>query len=190
MPGGKGKSTGGKAGPKEAAGKSQKSHSAKAGLQVRLWFSSEGSRGEYEMVCAFAEGETRRFGCSIHIKTTRPCQIVAQKSRTTRRDTWRIRPRDRVRSILKLIPTITVIVSSHVTNAQDGDEIRDYLCRSPEADQLSHYSFRAVVSSVSSRTTRKTRCVSAPRVSALPPHPLPHHFRPFPPLIRLLSIIH
>lgn len=36
MPGGKGKSTGGKAGPKEAAGKSQKSHSAKAGLQVSL----------------------------------------------------------------------------------------------------------------------------------------------------------
>ena len=35
MAGGKGKSTGGKAGPKEAAGKSQKSHSAKAGLQVR-----------------------------------------------------------------------------------------------------------------------------------------------------------
>ena len=34
MAGGKGKSTGGKAGPKEAAGKSQKSHSAKAGLQV------------------------------------------------------------------------------------------------------------------------------------------------------------
>ena len=34
MPGGKGKSTGGKAGPKEVAGKSQKSHSAKAGLQV------------------------------------------------------------------------------------------------------------------------------------------------------------
>lgn len=34
MPGGKGKSTGGKAGPKEAAGKTQKSHSAKAGLQV------------------------------------------------------------------------------------------------------------------------------------------------------------
>jgi len=34
MAGGKGK-TGGKAGPKEAAGKTQKSHSAKAGLQVR-----------------------------------------------------------------------------------------------------------------------------------------------------------
>lgn len=34
MPGGKGKSTGGKAGPKAAEGKSQKSHSAKAGLQV------------------------------------------------------------------------------------------------------------------------------------------------------------
>ena len=34
MAGGKGKSTGGKAGPKEAAGKSQKSASAKAGLQV------------------------------------------------------------------------------------------------------------------------------------------------------------
>ncbi|KAL9102701.1 MAG: hypothetical protein Q9187_009094 [Circinaria calcarea] len=33
MAGGKGKSTGGKAGPKEAAGKTQKSHSAKAGLQ-------------------------------------------------------------------------------------------------------------------------------------------------------------
>lgn len=36
MPGGKGKSTGGKAGPKEVAGKTQKSHSAKAGLQVSL----------------------------------------------------------------------------------------------------------------------------------------------------------
>lgn len=35
MAGGKGKSTGGKAGPKEVPGKSQKSHSAKAGLQVR-----------------------------------------------------------------------------------------------------------------------------------------------------------
>lgn len=35
MPGGKGKSTGGKAGPKETTGKPQKSHSAKAGLQVR-----------------------------------------------------------------------------------------------------------------------------------------------------------
>ena len=35
MAGGKGKSTGGKAGPKEAAAKTQKSHSAKAGLQVR-----------------------------------------------------------------------------------------------------------------------------------------------------------
>lgn len=34
MPGGKGKSTGGKAGPKAPEGKSQKSHSAKAGLQV------------------------------------------------------------------------------------------------------------------------------------------------------------
>ena len=34
MAGGKGKSTGGKAGPKDAAAKSQKSHSAKAGLQV------------------------------------------------------------------------------------------------------------------------------------------------------------
>ena len=36
MAGGKGKSTGGKAGPKEAAGKTQKSASAKAGLQVRF----------------------------------------------------------------------------------------------------------------------------------------------------------
>lgn len=35
MAGGKGKSTGGKAGTKEAAGKAPKSHSAKAGLQVR-----------------------------------------------------------------------------------------------------------------------------------------------------------
>lgn len=34
MAGGKGKSTGGKAGPKDTATKSQKSHSAKAGLQV------------------------------------------------------------------------------------------------------------------------------------------------------------
>ena len=34
MAGGKGKSTGGKQGPKET-GKTQKSHSAKAGLQVR-----------------------------------------------------------------------------------------------------------------------------------------------------------
>lgn len=38
MAGGKGKSTGGKAGPKEVTGKSQKSHSAKAGLQVRRLF--------------------------------------------------------------------------------------------------------------------------------------------------------
>lgn len=36
MAGGKGKSTGGKAGPKETPGKTQKSHSAKAGLQVRV----------------------------------------------------------------------------------------------------------------------------------------------------------
>lgn len=36
MPGGKGKSIGGKGGPKDAAGKTQKSHSAKAGLQVSL----------------------------------------------------------------------------------------------------------------------------------------------------------
>ncbi len=36
MAGGKGKSTGGKAGPKDAAGKTQKSHSAKAGLQVSV----------------------------------------------------------------------------------------------------------------------------------------------------------
>lgn len=34
MPGGKGKSIGGKNAPKDAAGKTQKSHSAKAGLQV------------------------------------------------------------------------------------------------------------------------------------------------------------
>jgi len=34
MPGGKGKSIGGKAGSKDSAGKAQKSHSAKAGLQV------------------------------------------------------------------------------------------------------------------------------------------------------------
>lgn len=34
--GGKGKSTGGKAGPKAPEGKAQKSHSAKAGLQVSL----------------------------------------------------------------------------------------------------------------------------------------------------------
>ena len=36
MPGGKGKSTGGKAGPKAVEGKTQKSHSAKAGLQVSV----------------------------------------------------------------------------------------------------------------------------------------------------------
>ena len=34
MPGGKGKSIGGKGGSKDSAGKAQKSHSAKAGLQV------------------------------------------------------------------------------------------------------------------------------------------------------------
>ncbi len=34
MAGGKGKSAGGKAGPKDAGAKSQKSHFAKAGLQV------------------------------------------------------------------------------------------------------------------------------------------------------------
>jgi hypothetical protein len=36
MPGGKGKSVGGKGAPKDAAGKTQKSHSAKAGLQVSI----------------------------------------------------------------------------------------------------------------------------------------------------------
>lgn len=36
MPGGKGKSIGGKGGSKDAAGKTQKSHSAKAGLQVSM----------------------------------------------------------------------------------------------------------------------------------------------------------
>lgn len=53
MAGGKGKSTGGKAGPKEVPGKSQKSHSAKAGLQVRdIWSSHSMSR-----VC-FGRGST------------------------------------------------------------------------------------------------------------------------------------
>lgn len=36
MAGGKGKSTGGKAGPKETTPHKQKSHSAKAGLQVSI----------------------------------------------------------------------------------------------------------------------------------------------------------
>ena len=40
MPGGKGKSIGGKGGSKESAGKTQKSHSAKAGLQVSICFFS------------------------------------------------------------------------------------------------------------------------------------------------------
>lgn len=40
MPGGKGKSTGGKAGPKAAEGKSQKSASVKAGLQVSNFLST------------------------------------------------------------------------------------------------------------------------------------------------------
>lgn len=38
MPGGKGKSIGGKGGSKDSAGKTQKSHSAKAGLQVSTVF--------------------------------------------------------------------------------------------------------------------------------------------------------
>lgn len=38
MPGGKGKSIGGKGGSKDSAGKTQKSHSAKAGLQVSTSF--------------------------------------------------------------------------------------------------------------------------------------------------------
>lgn len=37
MPGGKGKSIGGKGGSKDSAGKNQKSHSAKAGLQVSYY---------------------------------------------------------------------------------------------------------------------------------------------------------
>jgi hypothetical protein len=37
MAGGKGKSVGGKGAPKETAGKTQKSHSAKAGLQVSTY---------------------------------------------------------------------------------------------------------------------------------------------------------
>lgn len=38
MAGGKGKSTGGKAGPKEVTPHKQKSHSAKAGLQVSITY--------------------------------------------------------------------------------------------------------------------------------------------------------
>lgn len=41
MAGGKGKSVGGKGAPKETAGKTQKSHSAKAGLQVSTSFHRE-----------------------------------------------------------------------------------------------------------------------------------------------------
>lgn len=41
MPGGKGKSIGGKGGSKDSAGKAQKSHSAKAGLQVSCWVGQE-----------------------------------------------------------------------------------------------------------------------------------------------------
>jgi len=48
MPGGKGKSIGGKGGSKDSAGKAQKSHSAKAGLQVSIllasWKIKEGDR--------------------------------------------------------------------------------------------------------------------------------------------------
>lgn len=45
MPGGKGKSIGGKGGSKDSAGKAQKSHSAKAGLQVSASSLSSGVAG-------------------------------------------------------------------------------------------------------------------------------------------------
>lgn len=51
MPGGKGKSIGGKGGSKDSAGKAQKSHSAKAGLQVSIllasWKIKEGDRFDF-----------------------------------------------------------------------------------------------------------------------------------------------
>ncbi len=73
MPGGKGKSTGGKAGPKEAAGKTQKSHSAKAGLQVSSQRFEFGNGIEYtrppsasRVFVTFTRREKSLSGCAEH----------------------------------------------------------------------------------------------------------------------------
>ncbi|KAI4105910.1 MAG: hypothetical protein LQ339_003228 [Xanthoria mediterranea] len=73
MPGGKGKSTGGKAGPKEAAGKTQKSHSAKAGLQVSSRCLEFGNGIEFarppsasRVFVTFTRSEKSLSGCAEH----------------------------------------------------------------------------------------------------------------------------
>ena len=74
MPGGKGKSIGGKGGSKDSAGKAQKSHSAKAGLQVSDDFSLVVygclciSRGR----CAMRQFPWKRLGVG-----TRPCNFLS-----------------------------------------------------------------------------------------------------------------
>ena len=65
MAGGKGKSTGGKAGPKEAAGKTQKSASAKAGLQVRFLHFRLSLYGR-----RFCTGNRLRIGALLMATTT------------------------------------------------------------------------------------------------------------------------
>ena len=62
MPGGKGKSTGGKAGPKAPEGKSQKSHSAKAGLQVSVF--------------------TSELPVTLEIRANSPCRVSPRATQT------------------------------------------------------------------------------------------------------------
>ena len=72
MAGGKGKSTGGKAGPKEVAGKSQKSHSAKAGLQVRLSSHDivpRSGRNEHDQQTVAARRGNNNTTCLFELRT-------------------------------------------------------------------------------------------------------------------------
>lgn len=69
MAGGKGKSTGGKAGPKETTGKSQTSHSAKAGLQV--YYHSLLPTSSSDITCDHVMGRLALARQQRHDDTTR-----------------------------------------------------------------------------------------------------------------------
>ncbi len=153
MPGGKGKSTGGKAGPKAPEGKSQKSHSAKAGLQVsahHLRKSGRLRRGAVLVVLHQARHRGQRKHHTMHTRRARGIVIRGEFDHKAPRHKFCL-VCSASRCILDLpSPMSNVPISK------------------PFADQFFTSSFPAVVSSDSSRTTLRTRCVSVPRVSHSP----------------------
>lgn len=152
MAGGKGKSTGGKAGPKEAPGKSQKSHSAKAGLQVR-------------------------DSCSSRLLS--PCLFCA-RIRHLRRSCLASQPAIELHSLLEYDRDPGLSCASPIlrpTRARLGpiSVTRHFLPKAkltishsfihwPWTNNLLSISFPAVVSSASLKTTLKIKCALARKV--------------------------